>query len=195
MTIELDAQNLLVDTNRILLNRKMPNVSNGTQSHTVKRSKRYVDSTEDGLDMTSSSSSDPNGITTTKSDYEFLELTTGFDEVGQESEENTNNTSETLTSTTSKAVLEHLSIHDDVKKDLYTEILIKRVLIDKHRHKVIINLGLRLLPGLEYILRVNFSANMTTSGYGLLYSKYEDDGYGRYCNFDRCIMHHGCSCF
>lgn len=187
----LDANDLEIDTSRIFVNRKFPRAENKTESDRNEtssdlkaRPKRSIDSTSDDSNATTKTSDEievDDDVSTIKTEYEFLELTTGIEAIVQESEENTNTMAETMTSTTTtvstttESILESVSSKDDVKKDLYTDILIRSVTVDKKRGKVIIKLGLRLLIGLEYILRVRFSGRIKSHGHGLIHSKYDDD--------------------
>lgn len=196
MTIELDAKNLHIDTSKVFLNRKVASTQNESKTEeNEKRTKRSaladaLDSSSppgDGsLEVSTSSGSDipsvSSGVsessatetTSHKNEYEFLELTTGLDGIAvDESEELANHTGETLT--TPKINEIEFSVHSDVRKDLYTEMLIKKISRDEKRHKIIISLGLRLFAGIEYILRLDFAGNLTTSGAGLIYTSYRDD--------------------
>lgn len=195
MTIELDAKNLHIDTSKVFLNRKILNKNNDTKTEeSEKRTKRnaFADEfdssspTGDGVLETSSLAVDIRNVsysvsesstmetTSHKSEYEFLELTTGLDGIAvDESEEITNHTGETLTTPRINQV--EFSVHSDVRKNLYTEMLIKKIFVDKKRHKIIISLSLRLFENTEYILRLDFVGNMTKSGAGLIYTSYKDD--------------------
>lgn len=191
-TLELDSKDLEVDISKVFLNRKFPNATKGAEEAKGSRSKR--DLTTDDITTTESSNAElleltstigtvtditePNNpthgeTTVSQNEYEFLELTTGVDAISEDSAENPNVTGETLTSTTSK--VDPAPIDTDLKNDLYTEMLIKKVVVDEGRSKIIISLGLRLLKGSEYILRLNFKGNLTKSGYGLIYTSYKDD--------------------
>lgn len=183
MEIELDVHDMDIDINKIFLNRKLSRKSNETVTQARKRPKRTVESEDNYSEDTTKSSESAASIetTTTKNEYEFLELTTGFDVDSHDSDENANSDGETLTSTTTESVLDHINTHDDIRKSLHTEILIRNIAVDKKRQKVVIKLGLRLLMGLEYILQVNFYSAMRTSGYGLIYSKYGDERYYLIC--------------
>lgn len=190
MTLELDSNDLEIDVGKVFLNRKTPSQSKEPEETNGNRSKRDVADedvtttegsnaeatppTPTGEEATEAPELVPGETTPSKNEYELLELTTGIDAISEDSEENPNITGETLTSTTSK--VDPPTIDTDVKNDLYTEMLIKKVVVDEKRAKIIISLGLRLLKGSEYILRVNFKGNLTKTGRGLIYTTYKDDG-------------------
>lgn len=196
-TIELDANDLDIDTQKVVLTRNA-SVSTKMSTETTVANRLKRDTEEDTSTTTSATDEEPiakfdgteststegtpneatesaaNEPTSTKNVYEFLELTTGIDATSDESNENSNSTGETLTSTTQK-IDSGKHKPSNIIKEVYTDMLIKKTAFDKKRGKIIITLGLKLLKGSEYILRVDFRGNMTTTGPGLVYTNYKDD--------------------
>lgn len=195
LTIELDSNNLTIDVSNVILNRRVKSTENVTNQET-RRVKRDVEQSTEPLSPTTETnvietehptatpslgpseevteSNIPTELPANKNEYEFLELTTGIDATSQESEEMLNSTVEILSTTTSKADLVELPVDENFKKELHTEMLIKKVVVDEQRKKIIISLGLRLMKGLEYVLRVDFLGNMATAAGGLIYTSYKN---------------------